>query len=233
MVKHPDFAATQLAIFFKDRLSEPVELWPLLKGSDLGKTFNKTPLIIPLPDDTELDLAPAVTMLAEGLPHQIVLTRKRADLHWLASDADNRSLDEIKGEFKEWAKMFFEVVSSKIELTRIGYVNKFFYVSETPDNSIGNFLSDSAKKTHGDEKIKEVNVKIVTKTDFEEMKVNNNSTIVRGVRNDKEGETKGIMLTRDINTIQEKEYKFDWPITERFIDWSIGKLNLEKFTELL
>lgn len=233
MPTQPNFASLQSALFFKDAVSAPEELWLELKKTTLGKVFDETPLIVPLPDDPQLDDAPAVTLTPKNLPHRLSIARKRADLHWLASEKDNRSFAEVKEELYGWMKTLFDTFSKDKEIIRIGYIHKFFY--ETPDGAerIAKLLNEKTRTLNGGGTIHEASMKLVTRERIQDFEINNNSSLVLGEKTAKDGKIRGIMLARDFNTILEKPYSFSWEKLKEFCEECEKKMNVEGFSELL
>lgn len=233
MPQKPNFASIQLALFFKDAITTPEDLWPELKATDFVKTFDETPLIIPLSEDPEYDTAPTVTLTSKNSAHRALIARRRADLFWLASDNDERELDGMKEGFHNLMKIFFEKVSGRMDIIRLGYVLKFFFESDKPESQIVNLLSADAKNPHGEGNLHEASVKIVTRVKMEGMEINNNSSLSRGEKKTKDGKVSGIILTRDFNTIPERKEVLSWEQVLSLCTAIEGKLNLDRFQALL
>lgn len=229
----PNFAGLQLALFFKDSIDAPEELWLELKKTSLSKIFDKTPIIVPLPEDSQLDDAPAVTLTSKNLPHRISIARKRGDIHWLSSEKDHRSFQEVKDELYGWMETFFNALSNRAEIVRVGYIHRFFFETDNAADVAAKMLDSKARLLSGGGTMHEVSVKIVTRERIEDFEINNNSSVVMGEKTAKEGKVKGIMLTRDFNTVAEKQYQFTWEKLKGFCTETEKKMNVDGFSSHL
>jgi hypothetical protein len=162
-----------------------------------------------------------------------MIARRRADIVWIASEKDERKFEEMKEGFYALMQTFFEKVSNRMQVIRMGYVLKFFFDADTPEKHIANLLSTAAKSVHGDGTLFEASAKIVTRNLIEGIEINNNSSLVKAEKKTKDGKAAGIMLTRDFNTIPERKEALSWEQIFKICKAVESKLQVDQFQQLL
>lgn len=237
----PTLITTQIALFFKQPLTKPEDLYADLNHSLLNR-FDATPVIIPVPPDSQLNEIPIVQMRATTGGYYANLARSRADL--ILAGKGREVFDCTKQEeIKKSAQIFFDFFrNQKMEVKRIGFVTSFFLEEQEPDKVLSNAIFNSGLKKiptsgEGTDTEKDVAVRYVTRFDFKETKINNLFAVERfgGRISGESGTPKGVQIVRDFNTIPEEDYsgKISLDYLKEFLDKAISLFKLDETKKLL
>ena len=215
----------QFAFFFKAYLTEqPDKLSVALR--EACPIFDATPLTIPLPPDAPDNIL-GLQLRAENNTYQLNVAKGRADFFYNAKAEDQeKDFSDHKTNFSEYLKTLFEKLSEFVETKRLGYIVTFFEETETASATLQETF---IKKDLGE--IHELNIRFNKKREAEKFKVNDITKIDPGqlvVDN-----TSGILISRDINTLAEKEYQFDSSLLQAFIEEAEKSFSFSKVQSIL
>lgn len=219
------FINLQFAFFFKKHLTEqPDKLSVSLRKA--CPIFNATPLTIPLPPDVP-DNIPGLQLRSEDNTYQLNVAKGRADFFYNAKAEDQeKDFSDHKSNFSDHIQTLFKQLSSLVETKRLGYIITFFETTETASKTLQNaFL----KKDLG--KINELNIRFNNKRELEKFEINDITKIDPGQL--VADNTKGILISRDINTIPEKEYDFNESLLQEFIKDAEKSFSFSAIQEIL
>lgn len=223
----------QLALFFSNPLIKPEEFWQSFNSS-MDSIFDNTPLIMPVPNDPKVYDIPVVQMNSSRGVYSCNIARNRVD--FFVAGVGEQSFSDIKSDLLEKSEKFFRFFSEKSKIKRIGFVSRFFIEDKGQDKTIANLLNDNFKALHNGD-VHEVSVRYVSRVKIDSFDINNFTTIekflarISGIDERK----KGILITRDFNTIQEKNYEnqLDWNDIKKIVDASVKKYKLEDIKKVL
>lgn len=235
MEKEKIIINSQFALFFDQPIMKPEEFWQGL-NSKMDNIFDQTPTILPVPNDPNLNDVPIVQMKSSTGIYSCNISRGRADFFHAGSGKEDFAV--IKNNFiKEVSNLFIFFKDNPIKVKRIGFVSRFFVQDDDQDKTIAKLLNDEFKKIHG-ENTYETYVRHVSRDEIDEFKINNLTTIEKffariagAVEN-----TKGILITRDFNTVPgEENYKdvFTVEKIKSFIEKSEEKFKLDDINKIL
>lgn len=224
---------TQFALFFDQPLSKPEEFWQPF-NSEMGGIFDQTPIILPVPNESKLYDVPVVQMTSIKGVYSCNIARSRVDL--FIAGVGRQKFSDIKNNLLEKIEKYYSFFSTKSEIKRVGFVNRFFIRDEGQDKTIAKLLNSDFKTLHeGD--AHQAYVRYVSRIRTRSFDVNNFTAIERFfARISGVGEgIKGVLITRDFNTIPEKNYKsqFSWNNIKEFIEDSERKFKLENIKNIL
>lgn len=228
MDKKSTIINTQFALFFDTPLDRPDLLWTSINGG-FENIFN-TPIIMPVPNEPVLYGVPVVQMVS-GKNININIARSRIDLYIAGSG--RQEFKDIKENLKNNLSKLINALGKDIKISRIGFVCRFFIDEEDQDAAISKALKENPTNIQGG-KLFEVFLRFVTRNTLLEYEVNNFTVIEKFsglIAN--EGEKKGILISRDFNTIPEKKYYFDSTAINSFIDEAEKNFQLEKIFNIL
>lgn len=229
MYKNNTIVNTQFALFFDSLLDRPDLLWTSI-NEKFENIFN-TPIIMPVPNELPLRDVPVVQMISNKNMN-INIAHSRVDLYFTGSG--QQEFKDIKPYLKENLSKLIQLLNDKnIKFNRIGFVSRFFINEDSQDEIISNALKENPTNIQGG-KLFEVFLRFVTRNTLLEYEVNNFTVIEkfsRFIAN--EGEKKGVLISRDFNTIPEKEYHFDDMVINSFIDEAEKSFQLEKIFNIL
>ena len=215
----------QFAFFFNGYLTEqPDKLSVGLR--DVCPIFDATPHTIPLPPDVP-DNIPGLLLRSEDNTYQLNVSKGRADFFYNSKVADQeKDFSEHKTNFSKYLEILFEKFSEFIETKRLGYIVMFFEENETASKTM---QSTFMKKDLGE--INELNIRFNKKREAGKFELNDITKIDPGqLVTDK---TDGIIISRDVNTSPEKDYKFDEFLLQEFIDEAEKSFSFSVVQEIL
>jgi len=228
MDKQNTIINTQFALFFDTPLDRPDLLWTSINEKFEG-IFN-TPIIMPVPNEPALRNVPVVQMIS-GKNININIARSRIDLY--IAGTGRQEFKDIKSNLKSNLLKLIQSLDKNIKFSRIGFVCRFFIDEENQDNAIANALKENPTVIQGGN-IFEIFVRFVTRNLLLDYEVNNFTVIEKFVGLIAgEGEKKGILITRDFNTIPEKKYDLDDAKLNSFIDEAEKNFKLDKIFNIL
>lgn len=232
MEKEEIIINTQLALFFDQIIEKPEELWPPF-NSEMSTIFDITPLIMPVPNKTELNDVPIVQMRSSGV-YSCNIARGRADL--FIAGAGKQKFSDVKDDLLNKAKKYFNFFSAKVKIKRIGFVTRFFIDDVEQDKTITKLLNNKFVALH-DGNTHEVFIRYVSRAKINNFDINNFTTLEKFFARIKDvgDNIEGVLLTRDFNTIPEENYKerFDFDALEKFILEGENKFKLEDIKAIL
>lgn len=233
MEKEEILINSQFALFFDQSVMKPEELWQGLNNK-MDNIFDKTPIIFPVPNDLKFNEIPIVQMLSASGVYSCNISRGRAD--FFHAGAGKQKFMDIKKDFIDEISKLFNFFNNKTKIARIGFVNRFFIEDENQDKTISGLLKNAFIKLHtGD--IHESFVRYVSRGSIDEFKINNFTAIEKFfARIAGATETsKGILITRDFNTIPEENYKekFTAEKIKSFIEKSEEEFKLNDIKSIL
>ncbi len=195
---------TQLALFFEQPISRPDELWQQF-NIEMNGVFDQVPLTLPVPNETQLLEVPIVQMTSSKGIYSCNIARGRVD--YFHSGAGKQNFLDIKNNFLDEIGKYFNFFSGKIKIKRIGFVTRFFIEDNNQDKTIAKLLNKKFTELH-DNNVHEAYIRYVSRIKIGEFNVNDLTIVERflarvsGVRDN----IKGIMITRDFNTVPETNY---------------------------
>lgn len=201
---------TQLALFFKQRLDRPDKLLPHVEEAMPG-LFSSSPLVLPIPDDRHLDSAPVVQL--RGARARSDIARIRADIFYPGRGPE--SYKAVEEDFLSQAVLFFRFVKSEVGISRVGFLTNFFVQEPEPDNVISTILSNEFKQTFTGT-TREAHVRFNKRHTLGKLEVNNVVSLQRSKATIGKEEKEGIAISRDINTLPDKDYSLE--LSERSVE---------------
>lgn len=229
MDKNNTIINTQFALFFDSLLDRPDLLWTSI-NEKFENIFN-TPIIMPVPNEPLLRDIPMVQMISNKNMN-INIARSRVDLYFAGSG--RQEFKDIKPHLKENLSKLIQLLNNKnIKFSRVGFVSRFFIEEDNQDEVISNALKEKPTNIQGGD-IFEVFLRFVTRNTMLTFEVNNFTIIEKFTgRIAGEGEKKGILITRDFNTVPGKKYEFSTDIINSFIDEAEKNFQLDKIHNIL
>lgn len=224
---------TQLALFFELPLSRPDELWQLF-NAEMGGIFDKVPLTLPIPNESQLLEVPVVQMTSSKGIYSGNIARGRVD--YFHSGVGKQNFSDIKNNFLDEIEKYFNFFSSKTKIKRIGFVTKFFMEDKQQDKTIAKLLNKKFIELH-DNNVHEAYIRYVSRIKIGEFNVNDLTIVERfSARVSGVGDNiKGIMITRDFNTVPEENYsnKLSEGKIKTLIKEAEGCFNLKGLRDIL
>lgn len=224
---------TQFALFFDGLIERPDQLVELF-NAEMGNIFDKIPVVIPVPNEPKLSEIPVAQLFSTDGIYSCKIARSRVDFFY--AGAGKQKFSDIEYSFKNKVEKLYEFFSDNIKIKRMGFVTHFFIEGTEPDKTIAEkLLNDEFRKIHGGD-IYEAFIKYVSRDSVNEFEINNFTTVEKfTARISDIGELKGILITRDFNTIPEENYK-EKLTNEKikdFIEKSKEKFKLENINDIL
>ncbi len=232
---------TQFALFFDSIIQKPEELWlPLNK--EFNGIFNQNipPVVIPVPNQPQLNDVPVVQLRTDDGIYQCNISRGRAD--FFIAGAGKEKYANIKTELLEKFVTFASFFFRETKINRVGFVTRFFFEEDNQDKVIANLLQDKFinifNEVTGVNNVHEVDVKYVSRIKIDGLDVNNNTNINKFYANIAEStDIKGILVTRDFNTIPEKKSEnlniLNSSKVKTFIESAEGYFKLDEINKIL
>lgn len=224
---------TQLGLFFDGLIERPDQLVASF-NAEMGNIFDKIPVVIPVPNELQLSEIPVVQLSSTSGVYSCNIARSRVDF-FIAGVGKQKFLD-IKNDLLERLEKYYNFFSKKSKIKRIGFVTKFFIEDKEQDKTIVKLLNKDFQTLHNGD-IHEVYIRYVSRGEINDFKINNFTTVERFfARIPEVGDSiKGILITRDFNTIPEENYrdKFGLPGIKIFVEKSQEKYRLEAIKKIL
>ncbi|MFH1233418.1 MAG: hypothetical protein V1649_02080 [Patescibacteria group bacterium] len=233
MEKQEILINSQFALFFDQPIQKPENFWQPLNDY-MDKVFDQTPIILPVPNDANLNEIPIVQMKSMSGIYSCNISRGRVDF-FHAGEGEQKFSDIKDNLIKEVSNLFIFFNDKQTKIKRIGFVTRFFMEDEKQDETISILLNDNFKKIHNGT-VYETYIKYVSRDKIKNLKINNYTTIEKFSANiSKKGNNiKGVLITRDFNTIPEENYKDEFLLEiDKFIEKSEEKFNLENIKKEL
>jgi len=221
----------QLALFFKQPIMKPEENWQLF-NNEMGNIFDATPVIFPVPNKPELYDVPIVKMNSSNNVYSCNMARNRVD--FFITGVSNQKYSDIKNDLLEKSERYLSFFSKKSEIKKIGFVGRFFVKDKDRGKTITAILNNNFTELHGGT-TKEAYIRYVSKVNIEKYEVNNFTSVEKFSANisDIGDNIKGVLITRDFNTIPKAEDEFSEEKIKSFIEKAEEKFELEKIKEIL
>lgn len=233
---------SQFALFFDIPIQKPEELWISL-NKEFDGVFNQNipPVIIPVPNQPQLHEVPVVQLRSDDGIYTCNLSRGRADFFIAGSGKEKYS--NIKSDLLEKFVNFSTFFFRETKINRIGFVTRFFFEENNQDKVIAKLLQDKFVRIFREatdvDNIHEVDIKYVSRITIDNLDVNNNTNVNKFFANitDVGANVKGILITRDFNSIPEKktEYKdiLNSNRVESFLELSEMNFKLDEIKKIL
>jgi len=223
---------TQLALFFKQPIIKPEENWQSFNDK-MESIFDATPIIFPVPNKSELNDVPIVQMSSLDKIYSCNMARSRVDFFISGSDSSKKYPD-IKNDLLLKIKTYISFFSEKSEIRKIGFVGRFFVKDENRGKTIAAILNNDFTELH-EGTTEEAYIRYVSKIDIEKYKVNNFTSVEKFSANisNIEDNIKGVLITRDFNTIPKTEDEFNEEKIKSFIEKAEEKFKLAEIKEIL
>lgn len=224
----------QLALFFdKEKLiARPDELVSSFNDA-IGKPFDQVPMVVPVPNDQQLNMLPIVQMISKNGIYSCNIARGRAD--FIVAGEGEQKLIDIKVNFLEKVGSFYDFFASKTFVSRIGFVVRFLIPDTSPEAKIKLVINDDFNKIFDGEQIYEAYTRYISRTTINDLKVNNFTTLEKTSAKIGSGQRAGILLTRDFNTVPEENYKnsLSSEVVKQFIETASGRFKVEEIKKIL
>jgi hypothetical protein len=231
MEKEEILINTQFALFFEQSINRPDLLFNDFNQA-IGNLFDQPPLTIPVPPEL-LDV-PVVQINSTNGVYSLNIARGRVD--FFHAGVGKQKFSDIKNDFQKEVETLYEFFSSKTKIKRIGFVTRFFFEEEKQDEIIAKLIDEDFRNLHNG-KTQEAHVGYVSRINFNDLEVNNFTAIERFfARISGLGDNvKGILVTRDFNTIPEKNYsdKFSKEKIKSFITDCEKLFRLKEISNIL
>lgn len=220
------FLDLQLALFPKGIISKAIdEISVELKKKipDLSDPF-----FIPVPEGAPQDI-PLLRLTSKDSVFQCTIARGRFDFVFKPKIEDqNKDFSDLKDNFAAYHSSFFSYFLQLIPIKRIGYIGNFF----SENKNATEYLKDNfLKKEIG--KISELNIRYNEKLEIPGSGIELNSIIKIDPAQLIPTLEDGILIQRDINTVQEVEYPFDMALYESFINYVVDKFSFSEINKIL
>lgn len=226
---------SQVALFFDQPLKKPEDFWQPL-NEIMDEIFDQTPMILPVPNEPSLNEVPIVQMRSGSGIYSCNISRGRADFFHNGSQEQDKFSDIEELFINNEAQNFFAFFNDRqIKIKRIGFITRFFIEEEKQDEVIAKLLNNNFKRLH-DGATYETYIRYVSRDVFDELKINNYTSIERSNAKikTKGNNIKGILITRDFNTIPEEDFSKNTTIgIDQFIEKGRDKFNLKAIKEEL
>lgn len=194
--KQLELVSLHFAIFFRDVVSRPDREFADL-NEKMQNLFDGIPTILGIPEGAPPEI-PIVNLKSEQAGYTCSIARSRADL--TLSRNDERPNQDLLVDFNRKTMPFVEYLLSKREVVRFGMVSRYFYTDADSIKTIKNkYFNDSIGS------VCELSIRFNQQSEFEGFVINDivdvgaQIAIVRGQ------ESKGILVSRDINNTQVPE----------------------------
>lgn len=195
------FIQIQLALFFVTDFQEVIEKASLIIKEEFGGDMDTQILSIPSSAPSEIP--------------RLILTSKIVNINLAKNRIDFFSKDKLflidnLSKISNIIKKFSAIIG------RVGLV--FTYFCECDLDYLKSLLNESKISSLN---LKEITVRLNEDTIIQKIKCNNSQTFISGFGTDPNGNKKsGVVITRDINSLQEElgKNKFDKRILSKFIN---------------
>lgn len=194
---------TQLSLFFESPLSRP-DLILEDFNKVVGNIFeNQIPVILPVPNEL-LDV-PVVQMNTPNGIYSCNISRGRVD--FFHAGVGKQKFSDIKNDFQNEIEKLTDFFSSKSKIKRVGFVNRFFFDDEKQNETITKLINDDFRKAQNGT-AQQAYVRYVSNSKISNFDVNNFTSIEKFLAkiNGVGDKIDGILITRDFNTMPEKNY---------------------------
>ena len=205
------FTDLQFAFFFKeDLIKKTDELSVSLR--EQFPIFDGDPLIIPLPSTAPKHI-PMLELQSKDNKYRLTVAKERVDFYYLPENSEEvSSFSNYKSDFSNHLVNLFNFLNF-INIRRLGYISTFF--TENVD-AVKTIQDIYIKKDIGD--LAELSIRFNSQRDIDGIVVNDITILDQGEL--LTNSTKGIIIKRDINTVNEQEYLFNLASFNKFIDSS-------------
>lgn len=203
----------QFGIFFKNPIARP-DLLTRKIADEFDDYFDSAPINLPIP--AEILEFPVAQLKSSNNRWQVNVSRIRADVIFNPDEKQNYADLQTESEkiVEILLKLVDEVVSQKVDVTRVTNISNFFKITESPTQDLQKlyFKKENAK-------ISELMIRLNEPIFESNLSCNNLVQFETGQAvNIKEGrESMGILITRDFNTDPKKKDTFTKKEIEDFI----------------
>ena len=126
----------QLAFFFKERQERPDLLYQPLNEA-VGEIFQNTPIVVPVPNEPNLDTVPIVQLSAGK--HRINIARTRMD--FFLTGTGMQTFEDVRTDFVKKVDALKGVLETKdVAVKRVGFVRRYFISDTNAGDRIGTLL---------------------------------------------------------------------------------------------
>lgn len=231
--KYETIVNIQLALYLQEYV-KPDEIWYLIKGDQkLGKKFVETPVIIPLPNDPDLDEAPAVIATSTDRL-RIQISRKRIDLFQLVKG--KKTYVQVNDSLMKSAEIVFGLLEN-LSINRMGYVVRFFFEDEERMDLLKKVYAKNLPLMSEKVPLKTALLQYGFSDDFEDVKDVQNHFSIRPTElnlADPKRQLLGIEIDRDFNTMKQAEdFVITWNLAKKLINAYEAELRVDDFRKLL
>jgi hypothetical protein len=161
-------------------------------SESLSDILPEMPMVLPVPKDLPPEI-PLVQYPMSNTKYGCNLARSRADL--FLSDEIEEDAHTKLSSFFEKQRLFLEVVSSFVGLSRFGLIGRYFIETDSPTVKI---VSRYFKDNMSD--LEEISLRYNLGGDFQKIKLNNVIEIAAGSSISPIGEhKKGVLVQKDLN----------------------------------
>jgi hypothetical protein len=224
-----NYLEAQFVIFYKQIIEKPEDLWIAI-NKELKNFFDQTPLIVPVPNEAQLNEFPVVQAnSSKGV--RLTISRSKLVLYF-----DVKSKEETfknnKKEICDKSTALIKLLDSNINW--IGLISLFFIQTDKPAILISNILDKEFKKIH-EGSVLESTVDFISTVVFENRRINNHTQLLQGklaFKGEKEDNT-GLVITRDFNTRPQSndDNYINADFTKLFIDYVETHFSIDKITK--
>ena len=211
----------QLALFFDQPLDRPDQLITPFNDA-LGKVFDQVPMVVPVPKEPQLLTIPVVQMASTNGIFSCNIARSRVDL-FMAGNGPQKFSD-IKDSLVSKSEAYYNFFNSATQISRIGFVVRFFFPSDVPGEAISHLFNKDFIKIFEDGKVNDNYARYISRIKINDLDVNDFTSAERAIATIGSKQLQGILITRDFNTIPEKNYKstLNATVIKNFINGASG-----------
>jgi phage gp36-like protein len=186
----------QLALFFRE-VALDKDLQDLQRT--ISDSFSTLPVIMPPPPPEERELLGLPVVQFSDDDKNVHIARNRADLIFKCRTFNGESTVKID-KFKHETRNFVEKIKSHQAITRLGFIAKYFFETDSANQKISNAYQDKFISVLGKTVI-EANIRLGVHDEYKGVDINNFATLRPGVL----GSKQGVVIDRDFNTRKEDD----------------------------
>lgn len=207
-MKNAKLLKFQLAFFFKNPITEDLnKLW--LSLTEKISVLDSEPKILPVADAHSI--GSMLQLSSKNNEYQMNVLKSRSDFFCdvLKENSDD-SIGEYLNNRQEHLLKALSFFTDKTSVYRVGYAVHYFLNVDLPKISKSIFKKEVTS-------LFEFNMRYNQRSKVKDFHLNNIVQIEQGQYGSEPSTLKGIILLKDINTVQETDYNFNDSLLEKFL----------------
>lgn len=191
-----NYLQSQFAMYFKRTIDKPDIVWNTI-NNELNGLFDQTPIIIPVPTDTQLNEVPVVQVTSSN-NLKLTISRSRLDFYVGSKNKNDKYINHKESIIK-YSQYFTKLLGENISW--IGFISNFFLESKNPAILISSILNENFRNLHPGQTL-ESTIDFISTVEVAGKKVNNHTQLIQGSAKYKgeDKESPGVVIIRDYNT---------------------------------